>query len=799
MKFKYIVTILFLFHFSLFLKAQPENAKFGKGNIKGKIIDASTNEVIEFASAQVYHLKDTSYTNGALSDDKGIFNITQLKFGSYKLIVNSIGYKKLEVSNIKITNEAPMLDVGIIKLENNGVQLNEVEVKSEKSLFEKRIDKKVYNIEQMPGVQGGTAADVMKNIPSVNTDDQGKINVRNNSNLQILIDGRPSNLLENGLNNLPSSAIEKVEVITNPSAKYDPDGTSGIVNIILKKNRTKGTSGNVTVGYGTLQRYNSNLNLGYYTGKLNVFGNIAQRYEDEQVKVTTERLYYNSNNVIMFQNSRNVGNNIARSYNLRFGADYYMTKSSSISLSNSFSYNNFTSWEKQDYYTHNPFEIAAYDHIATCELRKNFSNDLNVNFNKKFKNEGQSLVAEFSMSNNKRDSKQTIDNYLTNYISDENSFANDSILYHENRNTYVSSLDYTQTIKSIMFETGLKFTQRNIINEQPNTIDGFNAINYSDNTNAAYIIAGKKWDKFSSKIGLRYENFNRKFTLQSSDKSYNKTINDFFPTLALNYERKKGENISFNYSRRINRPNMFSLNPANDRSNQFSVRRGNPDLLPEYIHAFELGYNTYIKSFSVNTNLYYTRTTQAFTRFAGVDENGAITITFANIGLQNQYGIEFIGNGNLTKTTSVTFSANVGRREIRGNSLTQSFRRENFNFNTRVNISQKITSKIDAQIGAFYAAPFVTPQGELLSRNNIDISVRNRVLKNKGTITLGMNDILLGSIFRVRNSEANFSNTVRRVRASRFATLSFNYRFGSGEMKQSKKPTKQQEQQNMEF
>jgi outer membrane receptor protein involved in Fe transport len=790
------ILLIFLFTFLIqIINAQPSANNFPKGTISGNIIDANTKEKIEFASVQVYHLQDTSYTNGAMSNENGIFEINKLKFGTYKLIVKFIGYEKFELSNLKITSKTPDLKIGEIKLIPDNVLLSEVEVKTEKSLFEKRIDKKVYNIDQMPGVQGGTAADVMKNIPSVNMDDQGKINIRNNSNLQILIDGRPSNALESGLNNLPSSSIEKVEVITNPSAKYNPDGTSGIVNIILKKNRNKGVSGNITLGYGTLERYNSNLNLGYYNGKLNLFGSLSQRYNDEVVKVITARNYYNNNGIVMYQTSNNKGDNISRNYNARFGADYYINTKNSLSFSNSLVYNNGTNWEKQDYYTYNPFDLISYNNIANREFKDMISNDLNINYSKKFNQENQSLIVDFAMSNVAQDSKQNINNFLDLYIQDEYTSSYDSILNDEKRNTYVESIDYAQTLKNIIFESGLRFTQRNIKNTQPNTIDGNNAVQYNDNTNAAYITAGKKWNKWSSKLGLRFENFNRSFILNNDNNTYNKTFNDWFPTLAINYERKKGENISFNYSRRTNRPGMQNLNPSSDRSNQFSVRRGNPYLLPEYIHALEIGYNTYFKSFSINTNLYFTHTSQAFTRFASVDDNGAITITSANIGVQNQYGVEFISNGNLTKTTSITYSANVGRREIRGNKMTTSFNKENISFNTRINIAQKITNKIDAQVGAFYTSPFITPQGEILSRNNVDLSIRLKVIKNKGLITAGINDIFLGSVFRIQNSEINFNNTVKRIRASRYATISFNYRFGSGDMKSNKKPIRQQEQQ----
>lgn len=804
-----ITSFIFFALSGILLYAQPPAGTvlggMRQGKVFGYILDSISKYPVEYSSITLTHLRDSNFVTGALTNDKGFFEINELKPGKYKAVINFIGYRKKEINAISVLPPNFSADLGIIYLVESAKTLDEVKVVGQRALYEKQIDKKVFNTEQMVGVQGGTAADVLKNIPSVNMDDQGNLNLRNNGNVQILIDGKPSNALSSGLQNLPASAIEKVEVITNPSAKYDPDGTSGIVNIILKKGRQAGLNGNVTVGYGTLNRYNFSTGLNYYSGKVNVNANYGFRYDNVPNWITSDRAFINSNNENEFQESENKNWNYNRNHSFRVGLDYALNANNSISVSTATIFGFDNNYENPIYLFYKENNVYRKEIIHSSESRKNVNLDANTNYTHKFKKPETEISFDYSISSSDRntDRKNELsgENYLLNYL------YNDATLFDEgdDRLTHVAQSDFKTNLLSHKFETGLKYTNRNLQSLQnifPSTIQVIyiNGVDYKDYTGAGYFTLAKKIDKLSYKAGLRFESFtNDFFNVNFPNAVYKNTYNDFFPTVALSYEMKQGEAITLNYSRRTNRPNIGMLNPVADISNPYSQRRGNPNLQPEYINALELSYNKYFKIFSLTSSLYMNQTNNAFTRSAVVDNEGRITITSDNIGKQLQYGIELLINGSFTKKLTITYSANLSQRRISGNIVGQDFKAENVNFNNRLNAVYAINKKWDVQLGAFYNSRFVTPQGEILSMNNVDMAFRYRVFNGKGVFTFGVNDIFWGNKFRVRVNQPTFTNAVERKRQSRFVSVNFNYRFGKGDSKSRKRDQPQRNTEQMDM
>lgn len=775
-----MVRVFYTTLFALVFTVNYLYAQNRTGTIVGFVRDSTTKTSVEFATVKLlYSTSSTAIISGAVTNENGYFRFEGIKSGSYKIVINNVGFKNKILSNIEINDRTTTIDLGSIYLQAEFTNLEQVEVKSTKSFIEKSTDKKTYNTQQMTGVQGGTAVDVLKNVPSISFDGEGNVLLRNNPNVQILVDGKPSNLLSSGLQNVPSANVEKIEIINNPSVKYESDGTAGIINIITKNKRAEGINGNVTIGYGTTQRANAATNLFFTKNKLNAFVGYTMRNEGFNINTTNTKNFINGNNEIV--NCTNTAKNWSHPFvnMIRIGGDYAFDKQNTLSVSNNTGLlqvknTSPTSIRFCDAMNH----AYQLEYIEMYDQKKGLSNDLNISFKHNFSKENQYFNIDFNNSILNRTTNFNYIRKVENPESQQQYVLENKLLEKDKKNTIIGGFDVRNPIKNSFIEFGARYTYRSFINNQDFTLINDSKIDYQDKLSSAYALFNSDAKKkIIYVVGLRYETFYRNFTMNNSDE-YSNLENGLFYNAQLMYKKNEKNLWSISTSRRANRPKFIQLNPYHDRTDPYIIRNGNPYLNSEIVYTMELAYSTFFKNISVNASLFNSITNNAFTKFIMLQNDGVTNVTTNNIGQQLQNGIELILNASFIKKINITTSGNVNHRVISGNYNQADYNIKSLNYLGKVNFSYSITKKLDAQLGAQYISKYNTPQGEIGSTSNIDISARYKILKSKGLIQLGFNDILFGNNFMIHSIEPNTENLYLRLTDTRFATLSFTYRFG---------------------
>ena len=785
------------------------------GEVSGVVVDQKTKEPVEYATVALQSIKDSTIVGGGVTNSKGKFYINELKLGRYILIVDFIGFKRYTSEPFGLGREGVAKDFGKIEMELSGEnELQEVEVQVDKPLITTAIDKKVFNAEKNITSSGGTALDVLQNVPSVEVDQDGNVGLRGNQNVTVLIDGKPSGLTGGSrqalLEQIPASSIENIEVITNPSAKYDPDGMSGIINIILKKNKLKGFNGMVStqVGNGridqttsrfsTINKYNVNTSLGYRDHRFNAYGNLTLNKRKRFSEGAVDRESAQTGSVFgLGQTSYNDGNR--DSYMGKVGLDIYLTKKSTINTSATYNSRNRNGIEQinyTDYFNNNITAIRIRDND---DLHGGSSLDLNVGFTQEFNKKDQNLSIQLNQSMGSHDKdgvyEETI--YDENYLF-QSAFDQQNI--EDNKNSVSTiQLDYVHPVNDkLKFETGFKTIIRAIDNDFKAYNDGVtdsllnNRFLYNEQIHAAYGIAHYKInEKWSTQVGLRQEITNYESKLVDSDTTFPNSYNPLFPSAYLNYAFDEYSNLNLSYSRRINRPSIHSLNPFTDYSNPLLLRSGNPFLQPEYINSYELAYSKYTKKgISINPSLYYKHTIDVITRVVRTDTavvNRRI-VKRENIGTTDTYGVEFVFSGKVQPYWRMTVSSNFYWNKT--TSDLEDIDLNNDAIGGRLSFINNFTIKknTDIQVISWYNMPRYFALGYIKYMGSIDFAIKHKIWDGKADISLRVSDILDTQRFAIildyddENSNAHIYDDVIYDWESRNVFVGFTYRFGKVEM-----------------
>lgn len=796
------------------------------GKISGSIIDKNTQKPLEFATIALMRIRragqgrvggnvpnpsQTPQNNnqkdslvletGTITNEKGEFTIEQVKVGRFFLKIDFIGYKTLRSDTFLITPKNPEVLFLKLQISADDQRLEAVEIIGEKAVYETQLDKKVFNVDKNITATGGTVTDVLQNIPSVTVDIDGNVAMRGSSNVTVLIDGKPSGLTGASraaiLSQIPASAIEKIEIISNPSARYDADGMSGIINIITKKNKLEGLNGNASIGVGTRNKYNAALNLSYKVGKVNVYGNYSYRFDQRF------GFGYNlRNNKIndSIWNTNQYSDQLSKpNFHLgKVGIDYYINAKNTVNFSVNYSnrYNDETENIRYENTNRNlqPLNIFRRDNTS-IGTGNNF--DYTFNYKHLFPESKAEWTADavFSTFDNDNLSKFKQQNYslLTNQPTNE--LPNLQNIDNINSVRIITlQTDYIKPIgkdKKGKFETGYKAILRNIDNNfisnsynynetawKPDTKLN-NRFAYQENIHAAYALISNQLQGFNWQLGLRAEQTFTTSDLITSRETKNNNYFNLFPTLLLN-KTFKGENeIALSYSRRINRPNVNSLNPFVDYSDPLNLRAGNPLLTPEYINALELSYNKNWKSYSFNSTVYYRTISDVISRIRTVDSLGVATMTFKNLASGTSYGLELVGRLQPTNWLDFTLSGNIFQTTITGTTSDGDLNNSTFTWNSRLISNVRASKTLSLQVIANYNAPNIVPQGTFMAIYGIDVAIKKEVLKGKGSVTLNLSDIFDWREFGVNQTGSNFVSEVRRKRETQVGMLNFSYRFGS--------------------
>lgn len=778
------------------------------GTVKGKVIDKNDNLPIEYANIAFYRMRDSTLVTGGITNANGEFSIDKVPMGRYYAEVKFIGYNALTVEPFVVSPRQPETILGDLFLSAAAENLEAVVVTGQRQMLTHNLDKKVFSVERDINAEGGTALEIMQNIPSIEVDMEGNISLRGSQNVTILVDGRPSTYTS--IEEIPASIIESVEVITNPSARYDPDGLSGIVNIVLKKRREPGYHGMVMLNAGTGDKYNGTVNFNFRQNKVNFFTNASFRMHSMSGNTISDRITTFNNNttsaLLQDQDFTRQGQFV----NLRGGVDYFINNSNTLTLSGGYSYRNFSIWDitQSDIL----FNLRDSSFARTNDGANNGdSYNFALNYKLTGKQKGQELTADvFFNSMTGTNTSDIMQNWLIGTFDDRFERTNSGFL----SDNFTFQTDFVQPVgNGGRLETGLKATIRNqnsdysfynfIANSWIDDALKSNEFQYKEQQYSAYAIYSNTFGegKFSYQGGLRVEQaFTSAIQKATHDEPIDREFLNFFPSAHIKWDINSKNSAQVAYSRRVSRPNTRLLNPFVDYSNPLFLSMGNPMLNPEFTNSLELSYYYNLPKTRISGTVFQRNTTDIITRFVEVDENDISWSTFVNIDKSESLGVEGVitqtiapwwrVNGSASYYQTILHSELLDDRSSKGNSWT-----------ARATSTWNLGKNVELQLNGNYRSPSVSVgggsmmfwqsgggQGITKEMYWLDLGMRVNVLNRKGTVTLRVSDLLNSMTFRSESWGDNFSSNLERTRESRIIFLGFSYRINEYRVRRDRQP-----------
>ncbi len=767
---------------SISTTAQMSKNGVPKGSISGKVIDKTTSEPLPYVNIII---QDTSkkLITGGITDDNGLFKIEKIPFGKNNIEIQFIGYKTISK---EITITSKNIQLGTIAMEEDATVLDEVEVRAETSTVVQKVDRKVINVGKDLTSAGTTASELLNNVQSVSVDSQtGNISLRGNENVRVLVDGKPTNISASQLlKQIPSSSIKSIELITNPSAKYNPEGMSGIINIILNKNANMGFNGTVNTGItaGHYVRYNFSTNMNYKTGKINFFGNYGFNGGDNYNYGFVDRPEDNR-----IQNFTFINDN--KSHLAKFGADIYLNDKNTLSF----------------YTTQSWFDGGGNGNVVITEantassnafnqqIQDNKTSAYNLNYKIDFKKEGHNLELEgnYSETNGTEDA---FNSDILNLTDNNLNFITDIV--NTRTNTQIN-LDYTNpTSKDGKLELGLEYRQNETNNNNITTQLGTPNSDFSYNRDiySAYINYSHKINKLSVQVGARFEQYDIIGIFNQEGESTETVTDDIFsiyPSAFLTFNPSDKNQFQLSYSRRVDRPGINQLNPIREWSTPLITSIGNADLVPQFTNSLEFNFTRKIKGGSFTIGSFYRNINDVISRVTYKDPTDPTEVrqilSFTNFDDTDAYGLEFSVNLKLAKWWRANASTDIySQKQIGVVDLTdinaETVEVTNEVFNARLNNNFTLSKKLRLQLFAMYRGASEDIQWKVKPMWMINTGASYTVLKGKGTINFRVNDIFQGMKFGF-NSDSPYVQNGQFNWESRTAFLGFNYRFGSGKNK----------------
>lgn len=772
---------------------------FAQAKITGKVFDSDQSTPLQFAAVSVYTQADSSLLTGGTTDLDGNFEIP-VAYGKYLLKIDFISYKSIWSAPLELNAGNPAIDMGMLTLASDATVLQEIEVRAEKSQMQMALDKKVFNVGKDIASTSGNAAEVLDNIPSVTVDVEGNVSLRGSEGVRILIDGKPSGLVgvrgAGGLQSLGADMIERVEVITNPSARYEAEGMSGIINIILKKDRKQGLNGSFDLNAGSPANYGAGFNLNYRKKDLNFFANYGFRYRTGPgLSYQYQELERDGITSIVEQFSDR--DRAGWSNSVRLGADYFINDNNI--LTGSFNYrigrdDNHSRLEYHDYIDDYPGNPTGITVRTQEEIEKEPNLEYALNYKRTFKRKDQELTA--SLQYRESTESEDADYRETFFESDFSPIATPDLLQRsfnaEGEKSLLLQTDYIHPFgKEGRFELGYRGSFRQIDNnylveEYADAVwetlaNLSNDFNYDENIHAAYAILGNKPGRFSYQFGLRMELSDVLTELLQTGERNHRTYSNFFPSVHFTYELSEGNNVQLSYSRRLSRPNFWDLNPFFTFSDSRNIFRGNPNLDPELTDVYEIGHIKYFNNASLSSNIYYRHTNGLIQRIQTLEEQDGDLITIRqpeNLATEDALGLEFIFSADPASWLRMDASVNAFHSSVDGSNLNESYVRDAFSWFGRFNSRITLWKKLDTQLRFNYRAPQQTAQGDRKSMSYIDLAFSREIMKGKGTLTLSVNDLFNTQKYRYSNYGDNFYSEGVHQRRARRVSLNFSYRLG---------------------
>ena len=762
-------------------------------NLMGRVVDEAINP-IEFASIGIFSPLDSTLVTGGITDSDGRFGL-RVPEGLYYAKIEFISYEDYAVSDLEITGDKPT-HLDQIILQAGSTFLEEITVQSERTQMEMALDKKIYNIGKDLSNLGGSATDILDNLPSVQVDVEGNVSLRGSENVRILIDGKPSGLVglssNDALRQLNANMLERVEIVTNPSARYDAEGEAGIINIVLKKEKAKGVNGSFMVNTGWPHNHGASVNMNMRREKFNFFTNLGTSYRKfpgggsnyQEFGVPVDK-------ITNINNDRERG---GANYNLRLGSDIFLNDLNTLTLSFLYRYSDEDNTFDTDYRDFYPIEnLDSLTERRSLEKEGDENLEYSVNYTKTFERKGRKLSADFQYQNNNETEEADLveSTGLLNGILIPNQFQRS--INDELEERWMVQGEYIHPFrKQGEFETGFRYTDRTVANdylvEEQNETGDFildpdftNDFEYSEKVAAAYAMIGNKRNNISWQLGMRYEMTDLTTILKNTDERNHQRYNNFFPSAFMTYDLNEKQSLQASYSRRIRRPRGRFLNPFPNIIDNRNFRTGNPNLRPVYTDSYELGYLLNLANSSIYSGIYYRHSEGVYQRLRFVENDITFQRPF-NITARNDIGAELNFSHEVAKWYSLNGNFNFFHSITEAGTITFNEQVLDFDqveattFTSRFNNNFKMGKIMSAQINIRYRAPRNTVQGKRLSITSVDLGFSRDIMKGNGTLAFNVRDLFNSRKYRGETElEGYFERSDFQWR-SRTSQLSFTYR-----------------------
>jgi len=807
---KLLLFTILLFTATIYAQNNGQKA----GIINGKIIDQSTKEVLPYVNIII---KDNSnkILTGGITDENGEFSIKKIPTGENSIEIQYIGYKT-NSRKIVFTRKNAIHNLGVISLVEDSALLDEVVVIAETSTIIQKIDRKVINVGKDLTSAGATASEIMNNIQSVSVDQQtGAISLRGNENVRVLIDGKPTNISPAQLlQQVPSASIKQIELITNPSAKYNPEGMSGIINIVLHKNSNMGFNGNISTGvtFAKTPKFNGSLGLNYKVGKVNIYGNYGYTTGKRENKGYKDSFQEDFNNHALF----NFGNDNT-SHLIKAGVDYYINDKNTLSFYTTqnlfkggasgttgvdFLDDNDADFTNNNVDSQDVFQVNKTDSDTHSQT---YNIDYKLDFGKKDQN--IELEINYNTADAPEDaffSYNTIyDNAANNTTIESYTWLNQNVT--NKRDNVLVNLDYTTPLSEtekleIGVESRFQKTANGLISTNANQTSSFD---YDRNIFSGYVTYSKQWEKWSAQLGARLEQYDVDASFTGYDaiqenmttEKFTDEIFSVYPSAFLTYKQNDKNSYNFSYSRRVDRPSIGQVNPIREWSTPQVDSEGNPELRPQFTNSFEVNYTRKIKLGSITAGVFYRQINDEISRSVTQHptEEYKLILSHSNFDANNAYGVEASSNLRFAKWWSANLSADAYYKTTKGtvSSTTapsgfENVEVDNVSFNARISNNFKATKKLRFQLSAFYKAPSLGLQFERQETWKVDAGASYSILKGKGTASARVSDIFDSMHFAFEGNKP-YAQVGQFNWESQSVYLGFSYRFGGGKNKALKR------------
>lgn len=803
---RHLKLIFFIIFCPLFLFAQ-------QGKIETIVIDEETNDPIIGASASLLQQSNQSYVEGAQSDVEGKLVFSDVDFGTYTIRISYVGKENVLIENVRVAG-TQTVKLAQVSMMDDGKLIEEVVVEGRTPEMRLGIDKKVFDVSQSLVSVGGSASDLLQNVPTLDVDADGNVSLRGSSSVKILIDGRESAMAGSDINallqSLPANSIEKVELITNPSAKYDAEGQSGIINIILKKNVRTGLNGSLTASGGSYDNYSGGVDLNYRDGKFNFFGgyNYANRVRpgdgfNDNTKLIDGVIQENSERTISTSENNRKGKN----HTFRFGTDWYAAPKTTFSLGANVSVRDNDRRSDIGYRYFNVPNLGDSSFRVSQQYEEDLGIDITFDFKQELKREGEEITANITYGN---DTEDGTNDFYQRYFNGRAPFERQNITSEAGKN-WNFQVDYVLPFaEDHKFEAGYRTILRNSEDSQwsevLDTLTGkfmpdygvSNDFDLSNSVHALYANYQRKLtEKLGMQVGLRGEQTYLRSTYYNldpdapEDEKRNDGNQDFFrlyPSAFLSYEvGDSGDKVQLSYTRRVQRPRGWQVNPFVNVNDEINYRQGNPNLMPEDIHSFELSFAKFYEQWNFISSAYYRRSSDMMSPFLRDPEEIAdivgdrSNVTYSrweNVSKQDAMGLELISKVNFLRWWDATANVNLFYDKTMPYAEFNTGDVENFSWNGNINTNVKFTKSTTLQARGFYRAPRKWVQGRMRSMTGLDVAVRQDVLAGKGSVMFNVRDVFNSQRFRMENNLPIQFIQMENRWMRRMFSLSFTYRFG---------------------